>query len=95
VFRTLTVSGLRGSIVFGGRPAAVLGAWVARRNDRGVWTLSAVVDRVDTFQLRQIPLMFEGPRVSKPRGLWCFPVVPKSIAISGARLSADLGPPEG
>lgn len=95
MFTRLTLRGGRGSIVFGGRPAALLGAWVAVKDKAGKWTLSARVERSDAFQLRQIPLMFEAPRVSRPRGLWLFPVVPKTIRVDGSRLSADLGPPEG
>jgi hypothetical protein len=95
MFRTLSLGGPRGSIVFGGRPAAVLGAWRARRSEQGGWTLAAAVTTVDTFRLRQVPLLFEAPRVSKPRGLWCFPIVPQSITVEGGRLAATLGPPEG
>lgn len=95
MFQTLLLRGIRGSILFGGRPAAVLGAWEARKSKFGKWTLSARVERSDSFQLRQIPLLFEAPRVSKPRGLWLFPIVPKTIRVDGPRLSADLGPPEG
>lgn len=95
MFRTVSVGGPRGSIVFGGRPAAVLGAWKAHRGEQGPWTLTATVTQADTFRLRQIPLLFEAPRVSRPRGLWCFPIVPNSITIAGGRLAATLGPPEG
>lgn len=95
MFRRLTLRGFRGSIVFGGRPAAVLGAWVATKSDRNAWTLSARVERSDSFQLRQIPLLFEAPRISKPRGLWLFPIVPKTIRVDGSQLTASLGPPEG
>jgi hypothetical protein len=95
MFNTIGLGGPRGSIVFGGRPAAVLGAWRAHRSAQGVWTLAATVTQADTFRLRQVPLLFEAPRVSKPRGLWCFPIVPNSITVAGGQLAATLGQPEG
>lgn len=95
MFRTLTLTGVRGSIVWGAGEAAALARWrVARSEDHG-WTLSARVDRVDQFRLRQIPLLFQAPRFAKPAGLWCFPVLPNTLQVEGEALTAKLGPPEG
>jgi hypothetical protein len=57
--------------------------------------LSARVERVDTYRLRQLPLIFQAPRLAKPAGLWCFPVLPQTLEVQGATLTARLGPPEG
>lgn len=90
------MQGRGGSIVFGARPAAEITTWAISRSDYGaVFKLRAVIARADSFRLRQLPLMFEAPRISKPRGLWVFPVIPNTVRHSGTSLTADLGPPVG
>ena len=95
LFNTVTFGGQRGAIVWGAGDAAVLGRWSVHRNDAFQWTLSARVERADSFRLRQLPLIFQAPRLAKPAGLWCFPVLPKTLQVNGTALTASLGPPEG
>ena len=95
MFRTIVVRGLRGTIVWNAGDAAVLGRWAVSRDADCCWTLSARVERADQFRLRQLPLIFQAPRLAKPAGLWCFPVLPKTLQVNGDALTASLGPPEG
>jgi hypothetical protein len=95
LFHTVTFGGQRGTIVWGAGEAAVLGRWSVTRDAHFQWTLRAHVDRVDTLRLRQLPLVFQAPRLAKPAGLWCFPVLPKTLRLEGQALTAALGPPEG
>ena len=92
----VTVRGRGGSIAWAGAPAAVIKTWtVARAADSSVWDLTAAVEKVDTFRLRQQPLLFEAPRTSRPRGLWCFPVVPGSLQVTPGWITARCSQPEG
>ena len=95
LFHTVTFGGQRGAIVWGAGEAAGLGRWSVARDEFFHWTLSARVERVDSFRLRQLPLIFQAPRLAKPAGLWCFPVLPKTLQVTGDSLTASLGPPEG
>jgi hypothetical protein len=95
LFNTVTLGGPHGTIVWGAGDAAVLGRWSVRRDESFQWTLSARVERVDTVRLRQLPLIFQAPRRATPAGLWCFPVLPKTLQLEGSTLTARLGPPEG
>ena len=96
MFRTVVLRGQRdGSIAWSGSPAAELGSWTLTRDEHFKFTLSARVARADSFRLRQSPLFFVTPRRQKPAGLWCFPVLPKSLQVQGTSLTAALGPPEG
>ena len=95
LFHSVTFGGQRGAIVWGAGEAAVLGRWSVARDAQYQWTLSARVTRVDSVRLRQLPLIFQAPRLAKPAGLWCFPVLPKSLQVNGETLTARLGPPEG
>jgi len=95
VFRTIVLRGQRGTILWSGSDAAELSRWTLCRDDQFKFTLTAHVERADSFRLRQLPLLFTAPRKTKPAGLWCFPVLPKSLQVQGAALTAALGPPEG
>ena len=95
LFNSVTFGGQHGAIVWGAGEAAGLGRWSVNRDANFHWTLSARVERVDSFRLRQLPLIFQAPRLAKPAGLWCFPVLPKTIQMNGTALTASLGPPEG
>ena len=95
LFRTVTFGGPRGAILWGAGEAATLTRWSINRDAHFRWTLSARVARVDSYRLRQLPLIFSAPRVAKPAGLWCFPVLPKTLEMNGETLTARLGPPEG
>ena len=95
MFRTLVMRGQRGSILWSGSNAAVLSQWTLTKDEQNQFTLSARIDRADTFRLRQLPLLFTAPRAARPAGLWCFPVLPKTLLVQGASLTAALGPPEG
>jgi hypothetical protein len=95
LFHTVTLGGRQGSILWGAGDAAVLSRWSVARDEHFHWTLSARVERADAFRLRQLPLIFQAPRVAKPAGLWCFPVLPNTLRLEGTALTAALGPPEG
>ena len=96
MFNKIAVRGQRGSLLWASGDAARLGPWTATRAQRGsAWTLRASLTWHDSFRVQQLPLYFTAPRISRPAGLWCFPVIPKSLRITGAALTAKLGPPEG
>lgn len=96
MFNRLAVRGQRGSLLWGAGDAARLGVWSATRPQRGqAWTLRASLLWHDSYRVQQLPLMFTAPRTSRPSGLWCFPVIPNSLRITGQSLVAQLGPPEG
>jgi hypothetical protein len=95
LFNSVTFGGSRGAILWGAGEAATLSRWSINRDEHFAWTLSARVARVDAFRLRQLPLIFQAPRLAKPAGLWCFPVLPKTLQVNGDALTASLGPPEG
>jgi hypothetical protein len=86
--------GQRGAILWGSGDAAVLSAWSVVRDEQYQFTLSARIERADSYRLRQLPLRFVFASVIKPAGLWCFPVLPKTMSVNGAALTASLGPPE-
>ena len=99
MFSSVTLRGPRGAIVWASRPAAELTGWMVKvaKDDKQqrVWTLRARIARVDAFSIKQTPLVFTAPRIAQPKGLWCWPVIPASIAMAGHTLTARLGPPEG
>lgn len=95
MFRRVVARGRGGAIVWGAGPAAELSTWAVARDEHFVFSLSATVVRADRYRLRQLPLMFTAPRPQKPAGLWYFPVLPHTLQMEGAALTARLGPPEG
>lgn len=94
MFESLTLRGPRGALLWGADSAATLGAWVVVRKKRA-WSLRATVERVDTYRIKQVPLLFQAHRAHKPIGHWVFPIVPKTVVVNGRSLTATLGPPEG
>jgi len=96
VFDTFHLRGLRGSLLWGADDAATLGAWTAQRGkDRRAWTLRATVQRVDSYRIRQVPLLFQARQAKRPFAHWVFPVIPNSVRLQGTTVTANLGPPEG
>jgi hypothetical protein len=93
MFKNVSLRGRAGSIVWNARAAATVGAWVATRDDNRQWTLHATVATVDTFCMRQVPLLFQAPRVHKPAGYWVWPI--RTVKIDRGTLTAALDPPEG
>jgi hypothetical protein len=94
VFQHLAIRGRDGSLVWGYRTAAVLNTWAITRESPGaggdgIWRLSATIARVDSFQIRQRPLLFTAPR---PGGRWCWPVA--DLQVGASAILARLGPPE-
>jgi hypothetical protein len=87
--------GQRGALSWGYRDAAALCAWTVTRDAARQFYLRARVERIDSYGIKQIPILFTAPRTSRPRGLWVFPVIPNSIRIAGTVLTAALRPPEG
>ena len=92
-FRELAIRGREGSLVWGYRTAASLRSWsIKRERDtrKGPWTLTATLERVDPFPIRQRPLLFTAPRLGG--GRWCWPVLDLQVGARG--LLARLGHPE-
>jgi hypothetical protein len=89
VFRTITLRGVRGSILWGYRTAAALPSWTVQKTVTGTWVLFARVERADAFICRQRPLYFSAPR---RKGMWCWPVT--SVQLRDQTLRANLAPPE-
>jgi hypothetical protein len=94
LFRTLRLRGPRATIVWGYRTAAVLRQWtVAFDRSEGPprWHLTATIEHVDAFQLRQPrDLLFSTPRKG---GFLCWPLL-EAPQIANGRISVKLGPPE-
>ena len=89
MFRRLRVRGAAGSLLWGYHAAAVLGRWTIAKGSDGKWRLTAVVTRLEAFQIRQRPLLFTAAR---EHGWWAWGV--ESIEIGDRSLVAVLGPPE-
>jgi len=93
MFRSLTVRGPAGAILWGYRTAAVVRSWAvvrARAAGGPVWTLTATVERVSPFELRQSGLMFSAPREG---GFFVFPLL-EAPRVAGGTVTARVGPPE-
>lgn len=86
----LTLRGQEGTVVLVYRTAAVCRSWTVQRSPQGYWTLSAQVQRVDPFILRQKDLLFRAPRKG---GYFCWPVLSVSLHEPSHTLSGTLGPP--
>jgi hypothetical protein len=95
VFRSLNggirLHGAAGSLVLGSTPAATVRNWHIRRSKShpGKWVLTATIETVHPFYVRQRPLMFVPPRLN---GFWCWGI--ESIDVGATQLVARLGPPE-
>lgn len=83
-----TVSGVQGLLRHGYHIAGTLGAWTVTRHD-GVWSLSASIVQTDAFRISQRPLAFVAQH---QHGIWRWPIT--SLQVTGASLSAVLGPKE-
>lgn len=86
----LHLHGTVGAIVWGYHTAAALTSWRIAKNGKGEWTLTAIAERVEPFQLRQTPLQFTAPRAQASH--WCWPV--RELSQQGNQLHATLGPVE-
>jgi len=94
MFDSVTLRGLKGSILWGYNTAASVKSWTIQHHrpdgkHDGRWTLKANLERVEKFQIRQSPLLFTAPR---DKGQWCWPL--KDIQVGATTLVATLGPPE-
>ena len=99
ILNAITLRGARASLVWGYRPAATVGSWTVerRRDDEKspwTWTLRATLaGDVDTFAIRQRPLIFSAPRKG---GFFAWQV--HALTVHDARapvtVTATLGPPE-
>ena len=89
MFQNLTLVGNEARISWSWHTAAVLRKWSVHKNDKNEWTLSASIDRADSFQLKQRPLFFNAPRRG---GFLTWPVM--AVTFGRDTLSARLGPPE-
>lgn len=98
MIKGVTLRGPVGSLSWGYRPVATVTRWtISRADERAPWVLSARIATHDPFQCRRGndgssgTLLFTAPRKG---GLWCWPVVPKSLQVTAPLLLARLGAPE-
>lgn len=82
--------GDQGEVLWGWHQAAVVAAWRAAPAERGDWTLTATVARVERVYLQQKPLLFTAPKLHGPP--WCWPVL--EVTVQGTTLRARMGPAE-
>lgn len=87
MFQNLVIRGVNGTVVRGYRTAVRFKTWIIHKTKEGVWSLSGDVSELDTFLVRQEPLLFHAPR---PGPVW--PIV--SIKVDNKRVTATLGKPE-
>jgi hypothetical protein len=83
----LRLIGNAGSIVWGYRPAVVVGPWSIAKVE-GQMVLRGRLTRVDPFSARQKPLLFTAPRAG---GFWAFPVV--DLQVGPGTFVARVEPP--
>jgi hypothetical protein len=97
VFRSITITGTTGSIVWGYQDAARLSAWSIRRHapdatHDGRWLLTAHCAWIDAYRLRQRRLLFTAPR---DKGRWCWLLKTDTLERRGpSTIVVQLGPPE-
>jgi hypothetical protein len=98
VFQTITLRGVEGAIVWAYKPAVTLGSWSVKHDKtgpgptRGFELRATIIGAVDSFSLRQRPLLFTAPRRGRNAGYFCFPV--QQLRVNEQTLTATLGPPE-
>lgn len=84
----MTVTGAEGYVRWGYRQAVLLRAWTITKDEHGILSLTGTVSDVDDFAVSQRPLKFAAPNG------WRWPVVSESLQMTGASLTAVLGPKE-
>ena len=82
----VTLRGVSGELRYVYQLAGTVTEWTITQ-ESGVWSLAGTIDTLDTFRASQRPLTFVIPHA---RGQWLWPIT--SLQISGASLSAVLGP---
>jgi len=87
----LRIRGTSGSLAWGHRTAATFRTWSIVQL-KGVWTLTATLDRVERLYVRQSKLLFTAPRGKGQ--YWCWPVLDLQVNDTHTRLRAHLGLPE-
>jgi len=83
----VTDRGINGAIKWSYHDAAVFAAWTVTRAG-AEWTLAGTLKSSDDFRVSQRPLKFVAPHAD---GVWTWPV--EELQITGASLTAKLGPP--
>lgn len=88
--------GVNGSIVWGYHTAVALRTWSVRKTtdqktNRPQWILRGSVERIDTFQARQKPLLFS---VKRPKGAYLSWGIERVQIANTREVMAVLGPPE-
>lgn len=89
-FEHVRFHGEAASILWGYHPAAVVKRWSITRSEKepGKWTLTAVVDRLEPFMLRQRPLLFTAPR--QKAGFWLWPIEGDVQSVADGQIRATL-----
>lgn len=87
MFQNLVIRGVDGTVMRGYRTAVRFKTWIIHKTKTNEWTLSGDVSEIDTFMVRQEPLLFHAPRPGP-----CWPVI--SIKVDNKRVVAQLGKPE-
>lgn len=90
MFKSLTLRGAAGAVLYKYHTAAALTSWTIAKQPDGCWHLTGTVSRADPFQCRQAvkDLHFTAPRAN---GLWCWEIV--KLDVVGRQLRAQLGHP--
>jgi hypothetical protein len=91
-FRSLTLHGAGGALLWGHWEAITLRQWSISKQGP-TWRLVATIERIDAIRSRQRPLLFSAPR-SRPKGYWAWGVESITVSMGGQYLEATLGPPE-
>lgn len=87
-YHRITLRGTRGSLLWGYHEAATFASWRIGKGPKG-WHLAGTLARVDSFRVRQRPLLFSAPR---DKGMWAWGI--ESLDIQGLTIRASLGEPE-
>ena len=88
----LTYRGAGGAFLWRGKEAATVASWSVVAQQGG-YRLTALLNRIDAFQIRQRPLLFAAPRVKPTPGFWAWGV-DRVESFQGNQLVAVVGPPE-
>ena len=89
MFKSLTITGVSGTLNRGYQTAAVLGNWCVEKREETGWTLRADALRVDRFRLSQRDLYMTALRMGG--GDWYFMV--RDVSVVAGKLTAVLNPP--
>jgi hypothetical protein len=85
----MTVTGATGTLRWGYHVAGTLRAWTVTKTDEAGLVLTAQIQELNAFRIKQRPLMFV---VAHTQGVWRWPVT--AVQMADTTLTASLGPRE-